>query len=246
MTGHDVRVLQDFLTLAGFPTPIAGVFGPVTERNVRAFERKYHLTLDGIVDGPFVREIRHVVGTSTTGTESDTSGGSSWTVGPTSTSKKVSTTTPAPPPPTGKTRINANGTATAPAGAPAAVVAVVAAANKIISKPYIYAGGHATWYAPGYDCSGAVSFALHFGGLLGSSEDSTGFESYGRPGPGKWITVYANAGHAFMTVAGRAFDTADFGGPNIPPGSGPRWRSNPTGNLADGTGGYVAVHPTGY
>ena len=85
---------------------------------------------------------------------------------------------------------------------------------------------------------------LHGAGLLNSAMDSTGLESYGSPGPGRYITIYANAGHAFLVVAGRAFDTANFGGPNIPAGDGPRWRSDPTGNLQDG-GYYVVRHPPG-
>ena len=145
-------------------------------------------------------------------------------------------------PPTGTTRINPDGTATAPAGAPAAVQAVVNAANRILNTSYCVGGGHGSWNSSCYDCSGAVSFALHGAGLLGSPEDSTGLESYGAPGPGRWITIYANAGHTWIVVAGRAFDTADFGGPNIPSGTGPRWRSNPTGNLGDG-GSYVERHP---
>ncbi|MBV8987894.1 MAG: hypothetical protein JO372_04955, partial [Solirubrobacterales bacterium] len=140
--------------------------------------------------------------------------------------------------------INPNGTATAPANAPPAVKAVIAAANQIIDKPYIYAGGHASWNAPGYDCSGAVSYALHGGGLL-SAPLAVEFEGYGQPGPGRWITVYADSQHVFAAIAGLAFDTADYGGPNIPAGSGPRWRYNPTGNLADG-GDYVVRHPAGY
>jgi hypothetical protein len=146
-------------------------------------------------------------------------------------------------PPTGTTRINADGTATAPAGAPAAVRAVVAAANQIIDKPYQYGGGHGSFSSPGYDCSGSVSYALHGGGLLASPEDSTDLESYGVPGPGQWITIYANAGHAFMVVAGRGFDTANYSGPNIPAGSGPRWRSNPMADTYGG--GFVARHPPG-
>ena len=121
---------------------------------------------------------------------------------------------------------------------------MIAAANQIIDKPYIYAGGHGKWNDTGYDCSGAVSYALHGAGLLSSPEDSTGLESYGSPGPGKWITIYADSGHTWVVVAGIAFDTADYGGPNIPSGTGPRWRTNPTGNLADG-GNYVVRHPAG-
>jgi hypothetical protein len=124
------------------------------------------------------------------------------------------------------------------------VVAVVAAANRIINTSYCVGGGHGKWLSSCYDCSGSVSYALHGGGLLASPEDSTQFETYGDPGPGRWITIYADPGHAFMVVAGRAFNTANFGGPNIPAGSGPRWRWDPLGNLADG-GNYVVRHPPG-
>ena len=214
MCGHDVRVLPDYLTIAGFPTPIVGLFGPTTRRNVIAFQRSRGMKADGVVTVPVEKALR----TSVARIEAD--------------------------PPTATTRINADGTATAPANAPAVVKSVVAAANQIIDTSYCYAGGHGTWESSCYDCSGAVSYALHGGGLLSSPEDSTGLESYGSPGPGHWITIYADSGHTFIVVAGRAFNTADFGGPNIPAGPGPRWRSNPTGNLADG-GNYVVRHPTG-
>ena len=107
---------------------------------------------------------------------------------------------------------------------------------------------HLRWWAqqlerPGYDCSGAVSYALHGGGLL-SVPLAVEFEGYGSPGPGTWISVYADSSHVFAAIAGLAFDTANYGGPNIPAGSGPRWRYNPTGNLADG-GRYVVRHPAG-
>jgi hypothetical protein len=146
-------------------------------------------------------------------------------------------------PPTMKTRINSDGTATAPAGAPAVVQQVVAAANRIHTKPYVYGGGHGSFNDSGYDCSGSVSYALHGGALLSSPEDSTGLESYGAAGPGHWITIYANSGHAFMAVAGRGFDTAAYSAPNIPSGSGPRWRSNPSADTYGG--GWVVRHPAG-
>jgi len=120
---------------------------------------------------------------------------------------------------------------------------VIAAANRIIGTYYCYAGGHSSLNSSCYDCSGSVSYALHGGGLL-SAPLAVQFEGYGSPGPGKWITVYADSQHVFVVIAGRAFDTADFGGPNIPAGTGPRWRSDPTGNLADG-GDYVVRHPAG-
>ena len=84
---------------------------------------------------------------------------------------------------------------------------VIAAADEIATRPYVYGGGHGSFISEGYDCSGSVSYALHGGGLLSSPEDSTGLESYGEPGPGRYITIYANAEHAWMTIDGRRFDT---------------------------------------
>ena len=112
--------------------------------------------------------------------------------------------------------------------------AAIAAANSIATTPYIWGGGHASFESSGYDCSGAVSFALHGGGFLSSPLDSTGLETWGEPGPGRWITVYANAEHAWMMIAGLAFDTV--GGP------GPRWHSSPV----DSPPGFIARHPAGY
>ena len=213
MHGHDVRVLQGYLSMVGYPTGVDGAYGPATKRSVVAFQEAHELNGNGIVTFAETLVLRQSVATALA------SG------------------------PVGRARINPDGTATAPVGAPAVVKKVIASANQIIDKPYIYAGGHSSWKAPGYDCSGAVSYALHGGGLL-SAPLAVQFEGYGLPGPGKWITVYADSQHVFVVIAGRAFDTADFGGPNIPAGTGPRWRSNPTGNLADG-GDYVVRHPAG-
>ena len=130
----------------------------------------------------------------------------------------------APAPSNGSTAtINSDGSATPPADAPAAVVAVIAAANKIKDAPYVWGGGHGSFESSGYDCSGAVSYALHGGGLLSSPLDSTGFGYWGEAGEGNWITVYANSGHAFMWVAGLRWDTSDTGG------SGPSWSASSSG-----------------
>jgi hypothetical protein len=215
MTGHDVRVLQQFLGFAGFPTHITGTFDRSTTRSVVAFERKHNLTSDGIVSADVASNLRKAVAAAENANR-----------------------------PHGTTRINGDGTATAPAGAPRQVLAAVSAANSIIHTSYCYAGGHGSWKSSCYDCSGSVGFALHAAGLLSSPAPSGDFESWGQPGPGRWITIYTNPNHIWMVVAGRAFDTADFGGPNIPDGSGPRWRSNPTGNMSDG-GNYTVRHPAG-
>lgn len=124
--------------------------------------------------------------------------------------------------------------ASAPASAPDPVKAAISAANAIADTPYIWGGGHGSFESSGYDCSGAVSYAMHAGGWLDSPLDSTGLSTWGEPGPGKWITVYANAGHAWVMIAGLAFDTSG--------GAGPRWHSSP----ASSTEGFIARHPPGY
>ncbi len=125
--------------------------------------------------------------------------------------------------------------ASAPASAPQAVKEVIAAANAIADTPYLWGGGHGSFESSGYDCSGAVSYALHGGGLIESPLDSTGLTTWGEPGPGRWITVYGNAGHAWMVVAGLAFDTSGSGG------AGPRWH-DPWPNSPEG---FIARHPAG-
>ena len=111
---------------------------------------------------------------------------------------------------------------------------VIAAANRIASKPYRYGGGHQRWRDSGYDCSGSISYALHGGGLLASQLDSTGFMSYGLPGRGRHITIYANPAHAYMVVDGRRFDTSAIRE------TGSRWTSTHRSQK-----GYTVRHPLG-
>lgn len=128
------------------------------------------------------------------------------------------------------------GRASAPPGAPAAVKRVIAAANSIDGKPYVWGGGHATWQARGYDCSGAVGYALHGAGLLETTMVSGQLAYWGESGIGRWITVYANRDHVFMAIAGLRFDTRDS-----PPGvTGPRWH-----RASVDPHKFVARHPTG-
>jgi cell wall-associated NlpC family hydrolase len=128
------------------------------------------------------------------------------------------------------------GLAAAPQSAPPAIKAVIAAANSIADTPYVWGGGHGSWYSYGYDCSGAVSFALYGGGLLDTPLTSGSLESYGEPGPGKWITIYANATHTYMEVAGLRWDTVGDA-----EGTGPRWHTEPPYPE-----GFVVRHPPGY
>jgi len=140
----------------------------------------------------------------------------------------------------GQARI-VGGKAVAPPDAPATVRRVIAAANRIATKPYRYGGGHARFEDSGYDCSGAVSYALHGGGFLASPMPSGPFMSWGKKGVGRWITVYANSGHMFMVVAGLRFDTGyrdrNAKRDGSAPGSGPRW------GYARPTSGFVARYP---
>ena len=121
-----------------------------------------------------------------------------------------------------------------PARGPESVKRIIAAGNRIAFKPYIYGGGHGRWDDNGYDCSGSVSYALHGAGLLKVSRDSTGFESFGQSGYGKWVSIFANAGHVYMMVAGLRFDTS--GASN----GGSRWQSD-----TRPPSGYVIRHPRG-
>jgi hypothetical protein len=132
---------------------------------------------------------------------------------------------PAPTGPPGRATLQADGSALAPANAPPAVQAAINAGNEIRTRPYKWGGGHRTFYDSGYDCSGAVSYVLHAAGFLNSPMASGGLaSSWGVAGKGYWITVFANAGHAYMKVAGLRFDTSS-NGEKLNQGSGPRWRA---------------------
>jgi cell wall-associated NlpC family hydrolase len=133
------------------------------------------------------------------------------------------------------TAILLSGVALAPPDAPEVVQGVINAANTIVGRPYVWGGGHSSWYSAGYDCSGSVSFALFGGGLIPRPLTSGDLEGWGAPGPGKWITVYANAGHTFAEIAGLRWDTVGDA-----QGTGPRWHLASTD-----TTGFVVRHPPG-
>jgi hypothetical protein len=130
-----------------------------------------------------------------------------------------------------------NGVAYAPANAPDSVKHAIWAVNTIRTRPYVWGGGHGSFHDYGYDCSGTVSFALHYAGMLGQPLPSSDFLRYGERGHGRWVTIYSRHGHVFATIAGLRLDTTDFRyGSDV----GPRWH-------VDGrdSGGFQARHPVG-
>ena len=214
--GHDVRVLQDFLTRVGLKTTIDGQFGPRTARRVRSWERRSEKRVNGRVSRPDARKLRSQV------------------------EQGIRVHEPAPETtaaPAGETAtLGADGRAIAPASAPAEVKGAIEAANRIVGKPYKYGGGHGRWEDSGYDCSGAMSYALHGGGLLNRQLTSGDFMRWGEAGKGSWITIYAHGGHGFLVIAGLRFDT---GYNNA--GKGPRWSEQ-----MRPTDGYTVRHPSGF
>jgi peptidoglycan hydrolase-like protein with peptidoglycan-binding domain len=186
MSGHDIKVLQDFLTRAGFKVSVDGEFGASTEKAVKKFETAQARTVDGIMDAADIDALRTLAG------EDDPGAG----------------TMPTQLAPGDTAQIGSDGLAIAPASAPPQVQAIIAAGNQIASKPYKYGGGHGKWNDSGYDCSGSVSYALHGAGLLEDALPSGDFTDWGDPGPGQWVTLYAKSSHMFMVVAGIRFDTS--------------------------------------
>jgi peptidoglycan hydrolase-like protein with peptidoglycan-binding domain len=187
MSGHDVKILQDFLRRDHIRTSVDGQFGGGTLRSVRTWERSNDRTVDGVVDAGDIATLRQEV-----------EGGQDPTVA----------TQPTKLAPGDRATIDSNGLAMAPASAPQAVKDIITAGNAIAHKPYRYGGGHGRWNDSGYDCSGSVSYALHGAGLLNTQLTSGEFESWGAAGAGQWVTIYANGGHVYMLVAGLRFDTS--------------------------------------
>ncbi len=223
--GHDVKMLQDFLSRAGQPTGLDGVFGGATGRAVRGFERAQRLPVNTTVTPVLVKALRDVVlqGSAVAAVSSVTGGA----VVPSE--QQIVAVTPGV-----KATIGADGLAVAPASAPAVVQAIIAAGNRIATKPYIYGGGHGSFTDAGYDCSGSVSFALHGAGLLPEAMASGDFEGWGAAGLGTWVTIYANPGHIYMIVAGLRFDTSGRSG------AGTRWQSDQRSGE-----GFTVRHPDG-
>jgi len=224
--GRDVKIAQRYLTKAGIRTTVDGVYGKGTATKVKRFERAEDLRVNGKLEPADARALKAAAKRGSSG--SDDSGDAGGNGG-----AEMGSTPQANP--GDEATISADGkTAVAPANAPEEVKQAIAAANKITDKPYKYGGGHGDFEDSGYDCSGAVSYALHGAGLLDQPLDSTGFMSWGESGGGEWITVYGKSSHAYIVIAGARFDTSGEGE------EGPRWRDEPAS-----TSGYAVRHPEG-
>jgi hypothetical protein len=177
---------------------------------------------------------------------SDKSGGAAY-------QEPTPTPTPIPPPaditvPGAVAQLLPDGSAAAPADAPPQVQLAIFAANKIQAMPYVYGGGHGDFEDDGYDCSGTVSYALHGAGLLDTPLDSGSFMKWGEAGPGLWITVFTNPGHAYAVIAGLRLDTSAASVTRSDTRKfkkalerGPRWR--PTQRSSSG---FKKRHPLGF
>jgi peptidoglycan hydrolase-like protein with peptidoglycan-binding domain len=185
-SGSDVRALQRYLDSAGYDTDVDGQFGQGTRGSVVEFETAEDRRANGKASTAEQRLLQEVAESGEPVTEEE----------------------PVPEAPVEEAYIGDDGLAVAPATAPEEVKAIIAAGNKIASKPYKYGGGHGRWRDSGYDCSGSVSYVLHAAGLLDTPLDSSGFMRWGERGRGEWITIRSNPGHAYMIVAGLRFDTS--------------------------------------
>jgi len=220
-SGRDVGVLQKYLGRLRIATPVTHEFDARTDRSVRRFERAAKTRVDGIFTPADARRLRARVARLA----AEIGGGP----GGAALGQRPGPGT------VGQAKLAADGKAIAPIDAPEAVRDVIAAGNRIAHKPYTYGGGHGSWSASGYDCSGSVSYALHGGRLLGTQLTSGDLAGWGAGGKGRWITIYANGGHVYMVVAGLRFDTSMRGSD-----TGSRWQ-----RAMRSPSGYAVRHPKG-
>ncbi len=201
---------------AALHIPADGTFGSQTKAAVETFQADHGLTADGVVgpatraalgigDGPTLEDTQPPppppAPTTVATTDASTTTGDGVATSPTSDSTTSSSDTSTSTSDSTSTSTSSDGT---PANIATGINEMVQAGWQIAKLPYIWGGGHGSWVAPGYDCSGSVSYVLHAAGLLSVPEDSSALMSYGAPGPGKYVTIYASPGHAWMTIDGRA------------------------------------------
>jgi peptidoglycan hydrolase-like protein with peptidoglycan-binding domain len=238
--GNDVRSMQKLLSRAGYATAADGQFGRGTRAKVRSFQRASRRAANGVVGPGTVRVLKQAAASVAAapppapGDDGGVTFGTAPATTPVATDPAAPTTADDLSAPPGRATLTADGRAVAPAGAPQAIVAMIAAANVIARTPYRYGGGHGDFEDTAYDCSGSVSYALHGAGLLDSTLDSSALAKYGSAGPGRWVTIYANAEHVYMYVAGLRFDTS---GQKT---TGSRWQDATRSNA-----GFTVRHPTG-
>jgi len=223
-SGSEVKALQRGLNKAGYKTDTDGEFGAHTVKRVRAFEGNEQLRVDGKVTPSDAQKLESATERGENGEEELPTGGA------TPDKQEKAQTQPGE-----KGSVGPDGFAVAPAGAPPEVKEAIAAGNEIAKKPYRYGGGHAKLIDSGYDCSGSISYALRKPGIMKSTLASGAMTRFGKSGAGKWITLYANSGHAYMVIAGLRFDTS------ARKREGTRWSDTPRT-----TRGYTARHPEGF
>lgn len=206
MSGRDVRQLQDYLRRARVKSARKphGEFDSETASTVRRFEQRLKRPVDGEFDAGDIYALLKKIGKDAQAGDSD---------------DPSATLEEAPLAPGDRAKLGPDGRAIAPANAPDAVKQIIAAGNRIATKPYLWGGGHGRWEDTGYDCSGSVSYALRGAKLLNSPLPSYGFFDWAEPGKGRWVTVYTNSGHMYMVVAGLRFDTSGR------KGTGSRWQT---------------------
>jgi cell wall-associated NlpC family hydrolase len=261
MQGPDVTVLQRDLTALGFKVPASGRFNQLTLQRLKAFQRRYALTVDGVAGPTSITQLERLLNrklhiTETAVAAKELASGAPVTAAPSNQplpagdsgltggvglcTGTCTTQTTSPTAPAADATI-IDGVAVPAPNTPQAIVTMLDAANRIAFDPYIYGGGHASFNAAGYDCSGSVSYVLHAGGLLATPLDSEQFLQYGLSGKGNWITIYTNGPtHAYMEIAGVWFDTAAQTALN----GDDRWSL--TRIAEPGYGKFVARHPSGW
>lgn len=224
--GADVRALQGHLDAAGYTLSATGRYDRRTRGRVQAFQNDYGLRATGVVTRRVARMIKR------TATAPPGYGGTMFDPSP----KRAAGPVPGDLKivPGNRARLLRDGTAAAPANAPIEVKRIIASANQIARLPYKWGGGHARWRDTGYDCTGSVTYAFRTTFRRGRYP-TFGYSNWGVPGPGRWITVYANSGHVYAVIAGLRYDSS---GLRI---AGSRWTDQ-----ARSAASFRARHPAGF